>query len=194
MRLILGSSSPRRRELLAQIGVVPDEIRSPDIDETPHKGETPRPYAARMALEKAQAVPAEDDELVLAADTVVAAGRRILGKPEDEAAARASLALLSGGRHRVYTALALRRGARVWTREVMSQVKVKRLSEEELSAYLRSGEWRGKAGGYAIHGLAGALIPWISGSFTGIVGLPLAETANLLRAAGYDAALTGPAK
>lgn len=194
MRLILGSSSPRRRELLAQIGVIPDEIRAPDIDETPRRDESPRAYCLRMAEEKAAAIGAGDDEIVLSADTTVAAGRRILGKPEDEAEAAKFLSLLSGRRHRVVTAVALRRGARAWSRDVVSQVKFKRLSEEEIAAYLGSGEWRGKAGGYAIHGLAGALIPWISGSFTAIVGLPLTETANLLRAAGWPVLLDGPAK
>ncbi|MEM7525267.1 MAG: nucleoside triphosphate pyrophosphatase [Pseudomonadota bacterium] len=193
-RLILGSSSPRRRELLAQIGITPDDIRPPDIDETPRKGETPRPYCARMAFEKAEAVAAGPDEIILSADTTVAAGRRILGKPENASEAAEFLLLLSGRRHRVITAVAVRRGDQVWRRDVVSHVKMKRLSDEELSAYLRSGEWRGKAGGYAIHGLAGPLIPWISGSFTGIVGLPLAETANLLRAAGYPVSLEGPAK
>lgn len=194
MRLILGSGSPRRKELLAQIGVTPHAIRPPDIDETPHKAEAPRPYCARMALEKAEATEADETDLVLAADTTVAAGRRILGKPENEAEAERFLRLLSGRRHRVITAVALRLGARRWSREVVSQVKFKILSDEEISAYLASGEWRGKAGGYAIYCLAGPLIPWISGSFTGIVGLPLAETVNLLRAAGYPVTFEGPAK
>ncbi|QIE57283.1 septum formation protein Maf [Pikeienuella piscinae] len=194
MRLILGSASPRRRELLAQIGVTPDEVRPPDIDETPRKSETPRPYCIRMAADKVAAVSAGADELVLCADTTVAAGRRILGKPADETEAERFLRLLSGRRHTVITAVALKLGARVWAREVVTAVKFKRLSDEEIGAYLRSGEWRGKAGGYAIHGLAGALIPWISGSFTGVVGLPLTETANLLRAAGYPVNLQGPAK
>ncbi|MEM7268089.1 MAG: nucleoside triphosphate pyrophosphatase [Pseudomonadota bacterium] len=194
MRLILGSGSPRRRELLAQIGVEPDEIRPPDIDETPSKGELPRAYCIRMAAEKADAIAAADDEIVLSADTTVAVGRRILGKPEDEAEAIKFLYLLSGRRHRVITAVAVRRGARRWAKDVITAVKFKRLSDDEVSAYIRSGEWRGKAGGYAIHGLAGPLIPWISGSFTGVVGLPLAETAGLLQAAGYPIALDGPAK
>lgn len=194
MRLILGSGSPRRRELLAQIGVTPDAIRPPEIDETPRKDEAPRPYCIRMAAEKAAATPAKVDDLVLAADTTVAAGRRILGKPADDAEAERFLRLLSGRRHQVITAVAVRRGAHVWAREVVSRVRFKRLSEDEIAAYLNSGEWRGKAGGYAIHGLAGALVPWISGSFTGIVGLPLTESANLLRAAGYPVRLDGPAK
>jgi len=185
MRLILGSASPRRRELLAQIGVIPDAILAADIDETPRRGELPRPYCLRMAVEKAQAVRAGPDDLVLAADTTVALGRRILGKPVDAAEAAAFLIALSGRRHRVVTAVALRRGAQLWTREVESAVRLKRLSDVELNAYLASGEWRGKAGGYGIQGLAGAFVPWLSGSFTGVVGLPLAETAALLAAAGW---------
>lgn len=192
MRLILGSGSPRRRELLAQIGVTPDDIRPPDIDETPLKAEQPRPYCMRMATEKAAAVEAGADDLVLCADTTVAAGRRILGKPEDAAEAAQFLYLLSGRRHRVITAVALKLGERIWTRDVVNHVKFKRLSDADVSAYIRSGEWRGKAGGYAIQGLGGALVPWISGSFTGIVGLPLAETKGLLEGAGYPVTMEGP--
>ena len=184
-RLILGSGSPRRRELLAQIGVVADDLRPPDIDETPSPGELPRPYCMRMAREKALAVPAEADDIVLSADTTVALGRRILGKPEDEKQAAHFLTMMAGRRHRVLTAVALRKGAQLWTRDVVTQVKMKMLSNEELNAYLASGDWRGKAGGYGIQGPAGAFIPWISGSFTAVVGLPLAETANLLQTAGY---------
>jgi septum formation protein len=183
--LILGSGSPRRRDLLAQIGVAPDAIRPPGIDETPAKGELPRPYCARMARQKAQATEAGDDDIVLAADTTVAMGRRILGKPADAGEAAQFLHALSGRRHRVITAVAVRRGAQLWQRDVVNAVKIKRLSDEEINAYLASGEWQGKAGGYGIQGLAGALVPWISGSFTGIVGLPLTETAGLLQAAGY---------
>lgn len=185
MQLILGSGSPRRRDLLAQLGVVPDAILPPEIDETPHKAELPRPYCARMAREKAMATEAGEDDIVLAADTTVAMGRRILGKPESPGEAAQFLHALSGRRHRVITAVAVRRGAHIWQREVLSAVKLKRLSDEEINAYLASGEWQGKAGGYGIQGLAGAFVPWISGSFTGIVGLPLTETAGLLQAAGY---------
>ena len=185
MKLILGSASPRRLELLAQIGVVPDAIRPPEIDETPQKTELPRPYCARMAREKVVAVPAEAEDIVLCADTTVALGRRILGKPADADEARAFLGAMSGRRHRVITAVALRRGAQIWERDVLTHVKMKRLSRAELDGYLASGDWRGKAGGYAIQGPAGALIPWISGSFSAVVGLPLAETAGLLQAAGY---------
>lgn len=184
-KLILGSGSPRRRELLAQIGVVAEDIRAPDIDETPANGELPRPYCTRMAFEKVKAVPASPDEIVLCADTTVALGRRIMGKPEDAAEAESFLRLLSGRRHKVITAVAVKRGADLWQRDVQSSVKMKVLSDQEIIAYLATNDWQGKAGGYAIQGPAAALIPWISGSFSAIVGLPLAETANLLRAAGY---------
>ena len=184
MRFILGSGSPRRRELLAQIGLVPDAILPPDIDEDPKKAELPRPYCTRLAREKALAVQAGPDDIVLCADTTVALGRRILGKPRDAGEAAQFLTDLCGRRHLVITAVAVRRGERIWTRESVSAVKMKRLSDVELNAYLASMEWQGKAGGYAIQGAAGAFIPWISGSFTGIVGLPLAETAALLAAAG----------
>lgn len=186
MKLILGSGSPRRRELLAQIGVVADEIRPPDIDEDPQKGELPRPYAVRVAYEKVQAVTAGPDDIVLCADTTVALGRRILGKPATAGEAAEFLLALGGRRHQVITAVALRRGDRIWQRDVVAQVKMKRLSDDELNAYLSSGDWQGKAGGYGIQGIAGAFIPWISGSYTAIVGLPLAETATLLTAAGYQ--------
>ena len=185
MKLILGSASPRRRELLAQMGVVPDEIAPPDIDEDPKKAELPRPYCARVAREKALAVQAGPCDLVLCADTTVALGRRILGKPRDAGEAAEFLTALGGRRHQVITSVAVRRGAQLWTRESVSAVKMKRLSDQELNAYLATGEWQGKAGAYGIQGAAGAFIPWISGSFTGIVGLPLAETATLLAAAGF---------
>lgn len=185
MRFILGSGSPRRKELLAQLGIVPDAITPPDIDEDPRKGELPRPYCARLAREKAAAVTAGPEDIVLCADTTVALGRRILGKPRDAGEAAAFLTALGGRRHEVITAVAVRRGDQIWTRESVSAVKMKRLSDVELNAYLIGGEWQGKAGGYAIQGAAGAFIPWISGSFTGIVGLPLAETTTLLQAAGY---------
>ncbi len=185
--LILGSASARRKELLAQIGIVPDDIRPADIDETPRKSELPRPYCQRMAREKAMAVQAATQEVVLCADTTVALGRRILGKPADAAEARAFLSALSGRRHRVITAVALRRGDAIWEKDVVSTVRMKRLSERELNAYIHGGDWQGKAGGYGIQGPAAAFIPWLSGSYTGIVGLPLAETAALLSASGIEA-------
>jgi len=189
MWLVLASASPRRLELLARIGVTPDAVTPANIDESPIKGELPRLYACRMAAEKAAAVSrAEPDALVLAADTVVAAGRRILGKAETEAEARASLALLSGRRHRVYSAVTLIRGAEARHRLSASIVAFKRFSAEELDAYLAGGEWRGKAGGYAIQGAAEALVRQLSGSFSGVMGLPLYETRTLLKSAGYPLA------
>ena len=185
MRLILASASPRRLELLARIGVVPDAVVPAEIDETPLKGELPAAYARRMAAAKAAAV-AGAGALTLGADTVVAAGRRILPKAESEHEARASLALLSGRRHRVLSAVTLIDAAgRARHRLSTSTVAFKRLSEEELAAYLAGGEWLGKAGGYAIQGRAEALVRMISGSWSGVVGLPLYETRALLRAAGY---------
>lgn len=185
LRLVLGSASPRRRELLAQIGVIPDAIRPAEIDETPHPRELPRPYCLRMARDKAAAVQAAPQEIVLSADTTVAVGRRILGKPRDAAEAAQFLLLMSGRRHRVTTAVAVRLGDRLWLREVTSSVRMKRLSDDELNGYLASGEWEGKAGGYAIQGRAAAFVPWIEGSHSAIVGLPLAETAAMLAAAGW---------
>jgi len=184
MAFILGSGSPRRLELLGQLGIVPDAIRPPDIDENPSKGELPRPYCARIALQKVRAVDANPDDIVLCADTTVALGRRILGKPVDAGQAEAFLRMISGRRHRVITAVAVRNGDTIWEKDVVSTVRMKTLSDAEISGYIRTGDWKGKAGAYGIQGSAGALIPWISGSFTGIVGLPLAETVGLLQAAG----------
>lgn len=184
VNLILGSASPRRRELLAQVGVVPTDIRPSDIDETPLKGELPRPYCQRLAREKALAVQATDTEAVLAADTVVAVGRRILGKPADTDEARAFLRLMSGRRHQVITAVAVRLGDLVWERDVITRVRMKQLTEREIATYLDSGEWQGKAGAYGIQGAAAQFIPWISGSYTAVVGLPLTETVALLKTAG----------
>ncbi|KPP86059.1 MAG: septum formation protein Maf [Rhodobacteraceae bacterium HLUCCO07] len=184
-KLILGSGSPRRRDLLATIGVVADAVRPPEIDETPMKSELPRPYCTRMAREKVEAVNADPDDIVLCADTTVALGRRIMGKPGNAGEAAEFLMAMSGRRHKVITAVAVKRGAKVWERDVVTTVKMKRLSNEELNGYLATGDWRGKAGGYGIQGPAGALVPWIKGSFTAVVGLPLAETAGLLQAVGY---------
>jgi septum formation protein len=184
LKLILGSASPRRIELLAQIGIVPHAVRPPDIDETPKRAEAPRPYVARMAFEKAMSLPLASDEVLLCADTTVALGRRILGKAGTAAEAAEFLWALSGRRHHVLTALAVRRGDRVWQRVVDTVVRVKALSNAEVNGYLASGEWRGKAGAYGIQGRFGAFIPWLQGSFTGVVGLPTAEAAQLLQAAG----------
>jgi len=186
MRLILGSGSPRRRELLGQLGIVPDDIRAPDINEDPIDAELPRPYCNRMAREKAEVLDAADDEVVLCADTTVALGRRILGKPADRNEAADFLAKLGGRRHRVITAIAVKTNSSIWTRDVVTDVKMKRLSDVELNAYLDSNDWQGKAGGYGIQGAAGAFVPWISGSYSAVMGLPVAETAQLLTAAGYQ--------
>ena len=185
MRLILASASPRRLELLSRIGVVPDAVIPAEIDETPRRGELPVGYACRMAAEKAAAV-AEGGALTLAADTVVAVGRRILPKAETEAEARAALKLLSGRRHRVHSAVTLVDGdGKSRHRLSISVVAFKRMSDDELGAYLAGGEWHGKAGGYAIQGRAQALVRFLSGSYSGVVGLPLYETRALLRVAGY---------
>lgn len=184
--LVLASSSPRRRELLAQIGVVPGRIASPDIDETALKGELPRAYALRMAREKALAVAPEADVPLLAGDTVVAAGRRILPRAADAAEVRLCLDLLSGRRHRVLSAVALRVGdgpVRVRLSETI--LTFKRLHPDEIAAYAASGEGEGKAGGYAIQSLAAAFVRDLSGSYSGVVGLPLYETAALLTGAGW---------
>jgi len=184
-RLILASASPRRRELLARLGIEPARVVHADIDETPQKGELPRAYAARMAREKALAA-ADPAAHVLAGDTVVAVGRRILPKAEDEATARACLELLSGRRHRVFSATALHApDGTLRERLSETQVRFKPLSAEEIAAYLAGGEWHGKAGGYAIQGSAEGLIAWISGSHSGVVGLPLFETRALLKSAGF---------
>ncbi len=184
-RLILASASPRRRELLARLGIVPDAVSAADIDESPRKAEEPRAYARRMAREKAEAVNG-GDAFVLAGDTVVACGARILPKAEDEATARACLELLSGRRHRVLSAIALQAPDGT-LRERLSEtvVRFKVLSRQELDAYIAGGEWHGKAGGYAIQGSAEGLIAWIGGSHSGVVGLPLFETRALLKSAGF---------
>lgn len=173
--------------MLAQIGIVPAEIRAPDINEDPFKGELPRAYVARMAHEKAQAVTLAADEVVLCADTTVALGRRILGKPEDADEARAMLSALSGRRHQVLTAVALRGAGFLREKLVTATVKFAQLSPAMLDAYLATDDWQGKAGAYGIQGPAGAFVPWLSGSYTAIVGLPLAETRALLAHEGFCA-------
>ena len=187
---MLASASPRRLALLAQLGVVPAEVVAADLDEGVLPGELPRVHAARLAVEKARAVagrlgPAAETTAILAGDTVVACGRRILPKAEDAPTARACLEHLSGRRHRVYGAVALLGpGETLRERMVMTQVTMKRLSQAEQDTYLESREWEGKAGGYAIQGLAAAFISQLSGSYSNVVGLPLFETARLLEAAG----------
>jgi septum formation protein len=187
MRLVLASASPRRVDLLAQIGVRADAIDPADIDETPRKAELPAQYAVRMAAEKAALVAARHPgALVLAGDTVVACGRRILPKAEDEATARKCLELLSGRRHRVLSAITLIDEAGM-ARHRMSEsiVSFKRLHGAEIEAYIAGGEWHGKAGGYAVQGAAAGLIKALSGSPSGVIGLPLYETRTLLLSAGY---------
>jgi septum formation protein len=185
--LVLASASPRRLELLRQIGIEPDRIDPAAIDEAPRRREEPAAHALRLAEEKVLAVmPRHPGAYILAADTVVACGRRILPKPPDEASARHCLELLSGRRHRVHSGIALVDPAgRLILRRVDTRVAFKRLHETEIAAYLRCGEWRGKAGGYAIQGRAAALIRWIGGSYSNVVGLPLFETAQLLSGRGY---------
>ena len=187
-RLFLASASPRRRDLLAQIGIVPDAILAPDIDETPCPRELPRAYVARLAGAKASAATALMPEtgMVLAADTAVALGRRILPKAEDEACARRCLSLLSGRRHTVLTAVALHlpdgsRSARI----VESVVGLSRLTDRQLDALIAAGDWHGKAGGYALQGNIAAFVRYLSGSYSNVVGLPLFETAQLLRGRGW---------
>ncbi len=184
VHLTLASASPRRRELLGRLGLAADAVTPADIDETPVKGELPRTYALRMGREKALAVDAPG--FVLAGDTVVAVGRRILPKTETEAEARACLELMSGRRHQVLSSVVLRSpdGS---LRERLDETVVcfKRLSAEEIAAYLSGGEWQGKAGGYAIQGAAEGLIAWIRGSHSGVMGLPLYHTRALLKAAGF---------
>ncbi|HET8612708.1 MAG TPA: nucleoside triphosphate pyrophosphatase [Sphingomonas sp.] len=186
MRLVLASASPRRLDLLARLGVTPDAIDPADIDETPLKAELPLPHARRLAAAKAETVAARHaGSLVLACDTVVACGRRILPKAEDEATARRCLDLLSGRRHRVHSAVTLIDGeGRARHRDSTSIVAFKRLSAAEIDAYLARGEWRGKAGGYAVQGFAESFVRFLSGSHSGVVGLPLFETRALLAAAG----------
>ena len=185
MRLILASASPRRLDLLARIGVVPDAVIPAHIDETPTRGEAPIRYASRIAAEKAAAV-AEAGALTLAADTVVAAGRRILPKVESEAEAMETLKLLSGRRHRVHCAVTLIDAQGQARHRLSSSIVIfKPLSDRELADYVTSGEWQGKAGAYAIQGRAEALVRRLAGSYSGVVGLPLYETRALLRAAGY---------
>jgi septum formation protein len=190
VRLILASASPRRLDLLARIGVVPDAVIPADIDESVPKGELPRDHALRLAREKAVAVAArESDALVLAADTVVALGRRILPKVEDEQTLRACMKLLSGRRHRVLTAIALAApGQPLRTRLVETIIAMKALSDEEIDFYAAHGEWRGKAGGYALQGYGEVYVRFLAGSYSNVVGLPVAETRNLLKAAGHPIA------
>ncbi len=194
LRLILASASPRRLSLLGSVGIVPDAVLPADIDETPLRDELPRPYAARVALAKAAvaAAAAGPDDLVLAADTVVACGRRILPKADNPTEVKACLGLLSGRRHLVHTAVvAQRAGQKARLKVVTSRVTFKRLTREEIDAYAASGEGVGKAGGYAIQGRAAAFIPAINGSYGAIVGLPLTETLALITGLGFRVTRVG---
>lgn len=184
MSFILASASPRRLQLLAQAGLTPSDVLPAEIDETPRKAELPAAYVARLSREKAEAVALRHPEaVILAADTTVAVGRRILGKPQDEAEARRFLELMSGRRHRVHTGICVKAQEKARTRVVMTQVQFKRLSSNEIEAYLASGEWQGVAGGYRIQGLAERYITAIHGSYSNVVGLPLLETCQLLASA-----------
>lgn len=185
-QLVLASSSPRRRDLLGRIGASPARIASPDIDETPLKGELPRAYALRLAQAKAAAVARSADEIILAGDTTVALGRRILPPAATEDVQRKLLGLLSGRRHQCISAICvIDRAGLARTRTVETIVAFKRLSDAEIESYIASGEGLGKAGGYAIQGRAEALIRFVSGSHSGVIGLPLFETRALLLSAGY---------
>ncbi|KTE05201.1 Maf family protein [Sphingopyxis sp. H115] len=183
--LVLASSSPRRRELLARIGVVPARIASPDIEETPRKGELPRDYVTRLARDKALAVDRAAGEVVLAGDTTVAVGRRLLEKPADEADLRRMLALLSGRRHHVWSGVCvIGTDGKPRVRAVDTIVAFKVLSAAEIDWYVESGEGMGKAGGYAIQGRAEIFVRFLSGSHSNVVGLPVFETSTLLASAG----------
>ena len=186
MRLVLASTSPRRRDLLTRIGAVPDRIAAPDIDEDPLRGELPRAYVQRIAEGKARAVERAPDEIILAGDTTIAVGRRILGKPEDEADLRRMLGLLSGRRHDCLSAVSvIGPDGKLRTRLSATVVAFKRLSDAEIDWYVASGEGMGKAGGYAIQGRAESFVRYLSGSHSGVVGLPLFETRALLLGSGY---------
>lgn len=201
-QLVLASGSPRRIELLQQVGLEPARLLPADADETPHKAEHPRSLAKRLSREKAEKAletlkgePPCDGQFILAADTVVAVGRRILPKAEVTDEASNCLKLLSGRSHRVYTGVCLvTPGGKLRQRLVETRVRFKRLGREELEAYLASGEWRGKAGGYAIQGLAGAFVVKLAGSYTNVVGLPLHETVGLLTAEGFKVHANWPSR
>jgi septum formation protein len=192
-RLVLASASPRRLALIEQVGIFPDLLNPVDIDETPQKRESPRGLSLRLAREKAQAARSSalvrnlgDNVYILAADTVVCVGRRVVDKPQSADEAREALLLLSGRSHRVFTSIAVvSPDGREKSRVVDTKVRFKRLARADIDAYLLSDEWRGKAGGYAIQGKAAAFVRFMSGSYTCVVGLPLHESVQMLQAAGY---------
>jgi len=183
--LILASASKARLELLKSVGISPEKIISTDINEKPKKNEKPLDYVFRIALEKNKAVKKNSSEIVLSADTIVAVGRRILLKPNNIDEASSFLSLLSGRRHRVHTSICIFCNHKFYQKNITTILKMKRLSEEEKKSYLESQEWRGKAGGYSIQGAASYFFPFISGSYSNVVGLPLTETINLLNGLGF---------
>ena len=187
IKLILASSSPQRKKLLETIGITPDDIVPANIDETPKRNEKPKDFALRISKEKALSVAKNNlNSFILSGDTIVAAGRRIIGKPSSKNEAEKILKLLSGRRHRVLSAFTLIKpdGSEI-TKVVVSRVKFSRLSDKEINEYLDTNEWQGKAGGYAIQGRASAFVPWINGSYTGVMGFPLNEIKNVLESSGW---------
>ena len=187
IKFILASSSPQRKKLLETIGITPDDIVPANIDETPKKNEKPKDFALRMSKEKALSVAKNNlNSFILSGDTIVAAGRRIIGKPSSKNEAEKILKLLSGRRHRVISAFTLiKPDCSEITKVVVSRVKFSRLSDKEINEYLDTNEWQGKAGGYAIQGRASAFVPWISGSYTGVMGFPMNEIKNVLESSGW---------
>lgn len=186
-RFILASASPRRLELLERLGFPPDMVKSPNINEVFRKGEIPRNFVLRMADEKAQSISLGDNDVLLAADTIVSLGRRIIGKPTSKSHAKDILEMLSGRRHRVISAIVVRSNHKARSKVVETVIKMKKLTAEEIAEYIASDEWQGKAGGYGIQGKAEQFIPWIRGSYSNVVGLPLYETRNLLVSHGLRA-------
>jgi len=189
--LILASASPARLELLRQIGIFPDKIEPADIDETPHKKELPREHVLRLAEEKAAKVAGNNpDSFIIGADTVIVRGRRIIGKAAGAEEARKIIKALSGSRHMVITGVSvIAPGGRKSSRIVETRVKIRRLDEGEIESYIASGQWQGKSGCYGLQGRAGGYIEWINGSFSGVIGLPLAETVNMLKGLGFKTPL-----
>ena len=186
-RFILASASPRRLELLERLGFPPDKVKYPNIDEVFRQGELPRNFVLRMADEKARFFSLEDNDVLLAADTIVSLGRRIIGKPTSKDNAKEILELLSGRRHKVISAIVVRKNNKTSSKVVETVLKMKRMTSTEIEEYIASEEWQGKAGGYGIQGRAEQFIPWIRGSYSNVVGLPLYETKNLLVAHGLRA-------
>ncbi len=188
MELILASASPRRLELLKQVGITPDKVIPADTDETPLKAEVPLKYVERIAVEKAQEIyKTNKGSLILSADTIVAVGRRILQKAETEAEAREYFKLMSGRRHKVITAVTvITPEGKIKTRVATTVVKFKNLSKQDVDRYLATNDWQGKAGAYGIQGPAAAFVTFMSGSYTGVVGLPLYVTVSLLEGVGYE--------